>query len=39
MNHTRLNDLLEKYLQFAEISGNKYMGYFYEKENFMATQY
>ena len=24
------------YLQIAEMSGNKHIGYFYEKENFMA---
>ena len=37
MNKTKLNELLENiYLQIAEMSGNKHIGYFYEKENFMA---
>ena len=27
---------LKIYLQIAETSGNKHIGYFYEKENFMA---
>ena len=30
---------LKLYQQIAEMSGNKHIGYFYEKENFMATQY
>ena len=37
MNNTKLNELHEKYLQIAEMSGNKHIGYFYEKENFMAN--
>ena len=36
MNNTKLNELLKIYLQIAEMSGNKHVGYFYEKENFMA---
>ena len=36
MNNTKLNELLEKYLQIAEMCGNKHIVYFYEKENFMA---
>ena len=37
MNKTTLNELLENiYLQIAEMSGNKHIGYFYEKENFMS---
>ena len=31
-----LMSYLKIYLQIAEISGNKHIGYFYEKENFMA---
>ena len=36
MNNTKLNELLENNLQFAEMSGNKHIEYFYEKENFMS---
>ena len=31
-----LMSYLKIYLQIAEMSGNKHIGYFYEKENFMA---
>ena len=33
---TSLISYLKMYLQIAEMSGNKHIGYFYEKENFMA---
>ena len=36
MNNTKLNELLENILQFAEMSRNKHIEYFYEKENFMS---
>ena len=36
MNNTKLNESLETILQFAEMSGNKHIEYFYEKENFMS---
>ena len=37
MNNTKLiMSYLKIYLQIAEMSGNKHIGYFYEKENFMA---
>ena len=36
MNNTKLNELLENVFPIAEMTGNKHMGYFYEKENFMA---
>ena len=36
MNNTKLNELLKIYLQIAEMSGNEHVGYFHEKENFMA---
>ena len=31
-----LMSYLKMYLQIAEMIGNKHMGHFYEKENFMA---
>ena len=36
MNNTKLNELLENVFPIVEMTGNKHMGYFYEKENFMA---
>ena len=31
MNNTKLNELLENVFPIAEMTGNKHMGYFYEK--------
>ena len=36
MNNTKLMSYLMIHLQIAEMSGNKHIGYFYEKENFMT---
>ena len=35
----RLMSYLKIYLQIAEMFGNKHIGYFYEKENFMGDTY
>ena len=36
MNILNLMSYLKIYLKIAEMSLNKHIGYFYEKENFMA---
>ena len=36
MNNTKLNELLENIFTNRRDAGKKHIGYFYEKENFMA---
>ena len=37
MSNTKLHELLENIFTNRRMSGNKHIGYFYEKENFMAN--